>query len=265
MIHQKGADLNGHFVAESFDFLRFMMNELKEKRPFGWIRWGDGEMMSAAKDSPYGRRLKDALLFLSRHNQSVVNVGMHWLRQERLAKMWNQIVPEHGDHLFHEFFYLPIGDPIAKETQEWREAGILGWHVAKNEASYKVILVGPNQLRGLPFLNETAYVSSAGIEHDIDRTDAIIHQCIEIMKQYEPEPLLFLIAGGRSAKIIVADLVNRTDNIHTFVDIGSCLDGFAGIHSRDYNNPKKYCQMIEQKEPDNLHFWMKPGVCERFA
>jgi hypothetical protein len=113
-------------------------------------------------------------------------------------------------------------------------------------------------------VNETVFIAANGAEFNNDRTDTVIRDCQETMNKFSPEPLLFLFAAGRSSKIIIADLVvgmADTDNIHTFVDVGASLDGFAGKHSRDYNDPKKFCQLVRKNDPNNEQYWMKRGVC----
>ena len=133
------------------------------------------------------------------------------------------------------FFYLPIGDPVAKETKTWQQAGIVGWSKIKNQVGYKVILVGPGHLQGLPFVDETVFIDEKKTEYHNDKTDAVMRDCQETMDKFSPEPLLFLFAVGRTNKIIIANLLEKggIDKIHTFVDVGSSLDGFAGKHSHD--------------------------------
>jgi hypothetical protein len=130
-------NLHGRWVDESFDLLRLVMHRMEKKKlPFAWVRWGDGEMMTAAQNSPYGNWLGDSLLVLASRDDAVVNVGMHWLKSKGLASSWNKAVPVEGDFLFHEFFYLPIGDPVAQETKTWQHAGIVGWSKIKDRTAF---------------------------------------------------------------------------------------------------------------------------------
>lgn len=74
------------------------------------------------------------------------------------------------------------------------------------------------------------------------------------------EPYVVVIADGALTKIIAAELTLTHPN-HTYIDIGSSLDGYAGIHSRDYNNPKHYCEQVKSREARER--WFKPGVCDK--
>jgi len=108
-------------------------------------------------------------------------------------------------------------------------------------------------------------IDTHGIEFNLNRTEAVLQKMLSIMQMYEPEPLLFLVSCGRSAKIIISDLISRKNNIHSFIDTGSVFDGYSGIKSRDYNDPKNYCSRIKELDPEHLGYWMKKGVCERFG
>lgn len=112
-------------------------------------------------------------------------------------------------------------------------------------------------------MDETVFIDEKKTEYHNDKTDAVMRDCQETMDKFSPEPLLFLFAVGRTNKIIIANLLEKggIDKIHTFVDVGSSLDGFAGKHSHDYNNPKKFCKLVRQNDPGNEQHWMKPGIC----
>ena len=45
-------------------------------------------------------------------------------------------------------------------------------------------------------------------------------------------------------------------------DAGTALDGFAGIHSREFNSKeegkRKYCENIIRRDPGRIKFWIDP-------
>ena len=118
--------LHGRWLDESFDVLRLAMHRMEKKLPFAWVRYGDGEMITAAQNSPYGDRLGDSLLFLASHNDAVVNLGTWWLKNSHLASLWNQVVPEKGDFLFHDFFLPAHWGSCRKRDQNMATSGDRG-------------------------------------------------------------------------------------------------------------------------------------------
>jgi len=256
---------NGRFVGESLNYLRHIEERILHKQPFAHVRWGDGEMTTSVDGTPFGKRLSESLLQLTQHPLTSVNVGTWWLEDKNgnpkhFVKKWNQVVSEEISNktLFHDFFYLPLAEI---DEPRFKPEGIDGWVALTDRAAYKTVLVGPKFLLGIPFINQTEYISSEGIERDVGKTDDVTQKIIKVMKAHEPEPLLFLVSAGRSAKIIISDLISRQDNIHSFIDTGASLDGWAGVHSRDYNNPATYCGKVLKRDPERKDYWMKKGVC----
>jgi len=285
------ADLNGRFVRESFEYFRHIEYRLETKQPFAHARWGDGEIRTAAGlddfnyyrqatqqiDPEYSTALSQSLWTLAAHPLATVNVGMWFLQSKEkhrrfLKKAWNQVVPSFSQtntstqlgeypYLFHESFYLPSGHPSIGETS----TQLVGWIPLAQKAGYTIVLVGPSHLQGLPFLNVSAFVSTDGIEFDLAKTNAVTNQIQRLLTQHDnkQKPILFLISAGRSTKIIMADLLSQQpNNIHSFIDTGSSLDGYAGIQSRDYNDPLALCQNVPAPQ---RNYWMKPGVCDEAA
>lgn len=278
----------------SDDIVRIVMDRIKSKISFAWVRWGDGEISESTADREYSKKLKASLHYLSRHDDSIVNVGMWWLKNQRFARQWNSVVPPQlsnsvknasrlrpkntvGEQrqddmgmkkmIFHNHFYLPMGGPLNTYT---KEIGIAGWLYEIED--YNIILVGPSHLGGIPFLNPFKHFESSGVNRNMVKTADLASKCKELMDQQMSDgggkPLMFLLAAGFSSKIIIADLLQYRDesNNHytqSFIDIGASLDGYVGIHSRDYNSPKHYCEeVVKNDDPRNRYHWMKRGICE---
>ena len=317
--------VNGLFVPESLIYEQHIMYRLQHRLPFAHVRWGDGEMKSAARPkNDYARELAKALVALSTHPLASVNVGTWWLagpKNLNMRAIWNKIVPptppssslltntstsfndtvipqgnspvtsqeaslvQSSTCMFHDSFYLPNGEVVNDGMNHWISNGVVGW-IPLMERYYanRTILIGPSHLTDVPFLTDqlVAYISSDKIEHNISRTKKVVQQIIHSIENRqarnnvsssgndyeddeidEEEPLLFLVAAGRSAKIIISDLIARPNNTHSFVDVGSSLDAYVGKHSRDYNNPSVYCEKIMDRDPTRLHYWMKKGVCKK--
>lgn len=292
-------NLNGDFVGDfeqdlhfehqlclsSFDVIRAMMERIEKGLSFAWIRWGDGEMSESVKENDYSKKLKRSLHYLSRNEYSIVNVGIWWLKQDRIARQWNNAVPpqpkvlnieedrnivpivETRRMIFHNSFYFPIGGPLDAVSNK---KGIKGWsHYTDN---YKLVLVGPLHLRSVPFLNPSHFVETAGVNRNLEKTSKVIDSCMKLIDEQnlggiEYKPLMFIIAAGFSTKIIIAELLQykeKSNNLYTqiFIDIGASLDGYVGVQSRDYNKSIRYCEEVIKNDPKNRYYWMKKGVCE---
>jgi hypothetical protein len=281
----------------SDDVIRIVMDRISFQLPFAWVRWGDGEIFESTKEGEYSKRLKASLFYLSRNEYAIVNVGMWWLKNQRMTDQWNSVVPPQPQlsesvktfgnvtnektvqeqiqnsfkakkMIFHNHFYLPMGGPL---NLLYKDRGIKGWLYEIED--YSIILVGPSHLVDVPFLNPSVHFESSGVNRNLKKTSDLTSKCKKMMDQQIVEgggkPLMFLLAAGFSTKIIIADLLqyreeSRNHYIQSFIDIGASLDGYVGIHSRDYNSPNHYCaEVLKNDDPRNRYHWMKKGVCEK--
>jgi hypothetical protein len=81
-------------------------------------------------------------------------------------------------------------------------------------------------------------------------------------------PFLFVFSAGHGAKTMITELMHpsRQTSKDIFIDAGTALDGFAGIHSREFNSKeegkRKYCENILRRDPVRIKFWIDPKKLE---
>ena len=147
-------------------------------------------------------------------------------------------------------------------------SGIDGYVDAIRKAKRKVILLGPPHVQNLPFIGQDAFVDASGAGGGGDGVaDGVIKTLFEIGDAFDDPPVVIMTAGmaAKSAILLGQDRINFRG--WGFIDAGTTLDGYAGVKSRDYNDPRKYCQKSRERtrgDGDGVEFWFAPGVCEKF-
>ncbi len=215
--------------------------KLCSKQPFSWVRWGDGETIHAGLLT--NPRLQNSFRIAAHHPDIYLNVGGWFFcgnKSKELQVLWKSF--SNGGR-FYDYFYLNAGDPMSAKK--------VGWRDQIEKCSRKTLAVIPSHLRSLPVFRNSIIVPSPTYE----TLDATIR---EIRKHLRGESMVVLLAGGKIAKILAVELTLSDPN-HTYIDIGSSMDGYAGRHSRDYNDPKNYCAKISS--PKERERWFPPGAC----
>jgi len=243
---------------------------------FVWSRWGDGEMLATNEDDELGAQLRSSLVSLSTDPLAVVNVGTWWLCDPFLNKSWLTGI---GDTdlpraAFHSFFYLPAGDPADSARATWRQHGVIGWGDAILQRKRTVVLVGPPHLRTIPLFKDAAFINTLDprVSQDVDWVDVWFRELTSQTELREPPPgaganspgVLCIVAAGPRAKILMARLLEFVhDRNWAIVDVGASLDGYVGVHSRDFNDPKEICRKArENASEDEVRMWFATGLCE---
>lgn len=205
---------------------------------FTWIRWGDGETMQATHNS----RLVKAFQVASTNPRIFLNVGLWWICKQKQS--WDKFAIANGT--YWDDFYLDMGGRSGLNNE-------IGWKNEITKCNKTIIAIVPAHLETIPILKNAVFIRSPVYKN----LDECINRVSKSLAQ--GPPAVVLIAAGYMAKIIAVELTNRNANT-SIIDIGSSLDAFAGVHSRDYNNPAIWCQ---KTPPDQIKKLFAPGVCDR--
>ena len=136
--------------------LREVMHRIRNKKPFGWIRFADGDMNHLDDSSRASRRLRRAISAWPSLPNLVVSVGEWWLCTQKFADIWHRHFQTKifRGYIFHSgCFYLPMGTPDDDDRDMWAEKDIKGWVRTAYDANVTSVLVGPRPLVGIPWLS----------------------------------------------------------------------------------------------------------------
>lgn len=207
------------------------MTRIETADPFAWIRWGDGDVVSANK--MHGTQH----LWPSLENMYVA-VGLWWMCNE-FSRRWNEFALL--DYTFVDYFYLPMGDPCDDGMDEQRRYWVNGFINVSMRTGRRLVMVGPWMLKGLPFLH--AFVDERNADRDILRS-------IDLL----PTKSVVMVSKGTHAKRIVTLAFANNTRQHTFVDVGRALNPFAG--RTEFGRPVRDCCL---RGPTRE--WFERGVC----
>lgn len=270
--------------------LREVMHRIRNKNPFGWIRFADGDMDHLEDSSRASRRLQRAISVWPSLPNLVVSVGEWWLCTQKFADIWRRYFQTENfrGYIFHGgCFYLPMGTPDDDDRDMWAEKDIKGWVRTAYDTNVTIVLVGPRSLAGIPWLTGglsgeqhvgvrtsslRRWVDASGISDDASRMDIAMTEIQAISASSRDDPVLFVFSAGHHAKTMITELMHPRSQTSKdiFIDAGTALDGFAGIQSRDFNSGKeakrKYCKNIIRRDPGRIKFWLDPeklgAVCK---
>ena len=243
-----------------------VMGWVRDSTPFAWIRWGDGNTLALRTDE----RLRRALRRWGGEGprRLFVSIGMWWMCRADLRLAWNRGVDADGlgsntTATLVDHFYLTQGDPANPEVYRLREQGIRGWVI---EAQDRVVcLVGPGftaSFRTFLFHSEFIEIPRRAVD-----VDAVMRRMRQVVEKYAPLRVLFAVVAGDSAKIIITEaFLSPWGGLSSYVDVGSAMDGFAGVASKDFIHIPSYCRREAEFVPDptdrKRRVWMKRGVCD---
>ena len=269
--------------------MREVMRRIRNKKPVGWIRFADGDMnhLGGKGSSIEHRRMVRAISAWPSLPNLVVSVGEWWLCTQKWADIWRRHfqINEFRGYTFHSgCFYLPMGTPDDDDRDVWAGKGIQGWVRAAHDANVTIVLVGPRGLAGIPWLtggligkqkkgalptsSRRRWVDTSGVSDHAARMDTAMSEIQAISASDRDAPFLFVFSAGHGAKTMITELMHpsRQTSKDIFIDAGTALDGFAGVHSREFNSKeegkRKYCENILRRDPVRIKFWIDPKKLE---
>eukprot|EP01064_Diplonema_japonicum_P001785 TRINITY_DN11202_c0_g1_i1.p1 TRINITY_DN11202_c0_g1~~TRINITY_DN11202_c0_g1_i1.p1 ORF type:complete len:335 (+),score=34.43 TRINITY_DN11202_c0_g1_i1:64-1068(+) len=243
-------------------FMDDLFTSLERNRSFGWIRFGDGEMFCLGthvdveiSDAVCNRDTRVALVqslqALPKLRNVFAVVGTWWLcageRRTDISLRMSRVVVQRTDFIesrysFLDVFYMLLGTPSHRG-------------LVRSLQGRDVVLVGPSVLsvlRNTSMFHIVGHVPVPFHRGSVFHVPPILKQCSALALRHRN--LVFLVAFGIPGKVLVISGIQHLPQ-HTFIDVGSSLDAYAGIRSRDYN--KDLDQYCKSSRP-----WMAPGVCE---
>jgi len=259
--------LKGNFNQMPLFVLQTLMKYVRTGEPFAWIRWADGDTLNAAKRTQVGIRLRRSCqLWEDAGDNFFIAVGTWFFLNPLLKILWNSI---HKDNEFKtlyflEHFYLPMGDPASNEYLRLRENGVRGWIIESTHR--KIVLIGPSFARQFDFLNYCDFIEIAqDAESHVANFD-LIHKKIKKISESTEEGIIFVFIAGSMSKILITEAFSSYGKKDSFIDVGSALDGYAGIESKDFINCKEWANRVLNYIPadDIERKWMSDDLLKRF-
>jgi len=262
------AGTKGSFAQFPPTMLKTVMQWVREDTPFAWIRWADGDGFNSEKGTPMGQRLKDSVKkWETAGDHFFIAVGTHWLCSGGLKNIWNNLLGDVNSLfptlVFLETFYLTMGDPADGHADMHRRNGVLGWIIESR--GRHVAVVGPDFAKGLKFLNYTDFIEiGRSVEGDSSNVDKIQSE-VRRVSESTSRGVLFVVIAGSLSKVLITEAFSTFASKDTFIDVGSAMDGYAGIKSKNFINIDFYCKQTRTWQPPDglVREWMKPGVCPR--
>ena len=261
--------------------MRDVMRRIEGRKPWGWVRFTDGDMFALDKNSAVSDRMRGALTEWPLMPNLVVSVGEWFLCSPKLLDIWRRRLQTNAmaQYVFHAgCFYLPMGTPEDDDFDVWGEKNISGWVRTALDNNIMLALVGPRSLAGVLWLSGSGwgergageyakrFEDASGVTDHATNMDAAISKIERISTAHGTEPVLFVFSAGHAAKTMITELMHATSK-DMFVDAGTALDGFAGIGSREFNKGTKgvvkYCENVLRPDPVRLKFWIDPGKLKK--
>eukprot|EP00929_Paragymnodinium_shiwhaense_P097125 TRINITY_DN58896_c0_g1_i1.p1 TRINITY_DN58896_c0_g1~~TRINITY_DN58896_c0_g1_i1.p1 ORF type:complete len:358 (-),score=32.07 TRINITY_DN58896_c0_g1_i1:189-1262(-) len=238
-------DMPGNMHVLQGDAVAFLRTSLTDRKPFSFVRYGDGEWLCVqgkhfenTDKLPAYKEMCDKLAAYTKDTSSRAGVTM--LFSHHICAFTTDIGQYASDlgtwYAFFGFFE-------ALESQKGASLAELMTLVSRRGP---VVVVGPAFLGRLH--KAFSHVSAIRVPNPKtcgDRGDAWMGRAkiVEAIRAqsatYPDSGVQFVVAGGMAAKLIVMDMVAELGHKDSFLDIGSTFDGFAGYATRDYNQNLK--------------------------
>lgn len=250
-------------VKESYD------NLYDQNKPFTFIRWGDGDLFCAMGFGSSGdingdsfvngpmaevctRRQQEMLEYGKEENLFVI-MGDWFICKETHPDTYRHVDHFLSQHPMRTDFNGWVGDQFYFELyrQDMKPTpGITS--LLPRLVGRKVVVVGPAFLQKLK--KHLGYVGFITAENAASRLEEIKGLMRHESSTRPAINVIFLVSAGTSTRTLLYDMWKELGQKDTFIDTGSSLDGFAGVHSRDYNSDTaSLCRRLPQ--------FMAEGLC----
>lgn len=246
--------------------------KLSNHQPFTFLRIGDGGLGCAAtaaginsisadsngdnykKETAMCEELRQDLK--SAWSRSDANffleVGTFFLCEETHQSLHKQVERFFRENPIHESFsgfldsefYFPLLPPV----QPGRQPGVLPLLDGQT-----VVLVGPLHLGKLKTMLQYTEHIVLSDNFAWDSRDSTLSAIATESAKHPSKTVVFLVAGGVSAEVLLYRTFMTLGQKDTFIDVGASLDQFAGVASRDYNQDfKKGCSQYPEYFADGV-------------
>jgi len=221
MIHWK-------WTQQDTDQLSELCEKLRDRAPFAFSRWGDGEWINLTHTytAEKNKNIDGNIFYEDLGNRLKDIVSMP--RDYYMGHMKVAIADVNGNSLQHMKNEYP---------QQWINSDLLHGLSAQQGLSYiyelfdsiHIVYIGNDSLKTLPFINEFIEIPPANVWDDYDNILTHIKQYIDDNKHKT-----FLFSAGMATNVFIHDLWEYNKN-NTYMDIGSVFDPYVGKKSRGYH------------------------------
>lgn len=249
-----------------------LLDSLAARKPFTFLRLGDGDWYCALG----GTGLDSNGVVLERNHgmceelkQDILELGVATAANFLPVLGTFFLCKERSFELFAHVDDFFSSNPVRQSFSGFLDSKSVGFYfpllpdkklgrspgVVPALSGQLVVVVGPKHLRKLNrMLNYTAFVEVP--PHTCwEARDDIISSIKRESQRRPSDTVVFLLAGGIAARTILFKTFLQLGQKDSFIDVGSSLDGFAGMASRDYNkNMSRVCNDFPEYVAD--------GVCD---
>jgi hypothetical protein len=223
--------INWEWTESDNNFLYEVCEKLRDKIPFAFSRWGDGEWINLTHTYTKERNKNiDGNIFykdLGDKLKEIVSTKQDYY----MGHMRMSIADVNGNSLEHMRDEYP---------QNWVNSDILHGLSAKHELSYiyelldsiHIVYIGNESLKSLPFIDEFIEIPTKNVWDDYKNTLNRIKQCIDNKHK------TFLFSAGMATNVFIDDLW-KYNKKNTYMDVGSVFDPYVGKKSRAYHSNLK--------------------------
>ena len=201
-----------------------LLKYISTDKPFALSRWGDGEWFTTRGGGPGGENCDGNIYY------------------KDLGERLKEIVSKKQDYYMscqHTLWAEDSQGNLVSDSnlyeQDWFDSDLL--HKASKQQKlneliqilYKkiVVYIGNSNHSRLKFVDEFVEIPPNNVWKIYDKT------LEQIKESISSDHKIFLLSAGMCANVFVHDLWNY-NNKNTYIDVGSALDPYAGIHSRGY-------------------------------
>lgn len=245
--------------------------------PMLFLRWGDGNFDCAfdipvvnangeklVKQNPVCQQLRKDLGDFGKQAKERTNMfimaATQWLCKETHANLHDAVEkffttgsaqPQWGGFVGANE-RMSLFFPLVPESKPGRQRSVVP--VLANRV---VAVVGPAHLRKLHSMLGWQKFIEIPRHGWWDERERVVAAMRDFSKHHPGVNVVFLVAGGVGTGPVVYPLFREEGNKDSFIDVGSSLDGFAGIASRDYNSKDGFRKKLCGDYPE----YVAPGVC----
>jgi hypothetical protein len=190
-------------------------NKIKNKEPFAFSRWGDGEWLNVAQTEGkncdgniYYPDLGEAL------KQIVLEKQSYYLGKQNCDNLFTQAGSFNQDWIPAEVFHRASG----KDSLQLLFDALM---------EIRVVYIGNIDLKPLPFINEFIEIPPNNVW--LIR-DSVEEQIVKTMT----EPTVYLFSAGMATNVFIHNLWSKFPE-HSYIDVGSVFDPYVGKRTRRYH------------------------------
>jgi hypothetical protein len=212
--------------------------KIKNKEPFAFTRWGDGEWLNIRK-SP-GTNCDGNVYYpdLGDRLEQIVNQKQDYFLGAQDYKKFNL-----------------LSDVEKYDKQDWIDADML--HKASMDEqlqdlievlkTVEVVYIGNRDLKDLPFVDTFIAIPEKNVWLYRARVMELIKSTLTDKHK------TYLFSAGMATNVFIHDLWNFNSN-NTYIDVGSVFDPYVGKNTRSYHNKLNINSFNKTEQPGDVYY-----------